>query len=272
MTHAMIRIQARGRMDISNERSFHLAPIAPGAPVRVEPPSISLHHAARSSRLDTHPRALSPVSVPRVLTVGPDRELVAARIGEVKAPATWKAEDGLHDLAAGRPHALLGSSEIHGEDHHQDRAPPRRLGLVKPTRQPTVFEARVIRAVVREFPSEDVRVKAFRGRDVRGGHFDVIDAAILLGVMKGHVCSKRASTCSTFWPTATTPRWSPGPRKSAALAVAARRAVKALSVGAAPTARSRSPSGRSIWRDAGSRPTPKRRSWRSPHSDRCRGS
>src|SRR6266540_3587679 len=151
MTHAMIRIQARGRMDISNERSFHLVPIAPGAPVRVEPPSISLHHAARSSRVDTHPRALSPVSVRRVLTVGPDRELVAARIEEVKAPATWKAEDGLHDLAAGRPHALLGSSEIHGEDHHQDRAPPRRLSLV----------------------------------------------------MKGHVCSKRASTCSTFWPTAT---------------------------------------------------------------------
>ena len=33
------------------------------------------------------------------LAIRPDRQFVPARIGEVKSPATWKAEDRLDDLA-----------------------------------------------------------------------------------------------------------------------------------------------------------------------------
>src|SRR5687767_13935325 len=114
----------------------------------------------------------------RVLLVRPNGELVAVRIGEVKTPAAWKRELGLHDFRAGLFEALLRRGEILGVE---DDEGPTRTGLAfcQAAGQPPVAELAIHRNVVLEGPTEGRVVEPARARDVADGELDVVDPAIV---------------------------------------------------------------------------------------------
>src|SRR5580698_6683869 len=87
-------------------------------------------------------------------------------------------EGGFNDIAVGGLDFVLDRGEVLGVNYDQrpERTDLRFLG--ESTGDAAVAEARVVGAVVREGPAEDVLVETLHGRQVGCGKFDVINSMV----------------------------------------------------------------------------------------------
>src|SRR4051812_5714985 len=99
--------------------------------------------------------AWRPCSSPVRDRLRPHRQLVPARVAEVKPTPTGKVKGWLRDLSTCRRHGGGDSVQVGGVQH--DEGTTRRGGFPppEPAAQPAIHKTRVLRTVVGERPAED---------------------------------------------------------------------------------------------------------------------
>src|ERR1017187_2348263 len=106
-------------------------------------------------------------------------ELVSTRIGEMEAPPAGKRKDLLDDCAIRRAHLRFHAGEIGRIDYNQWPSGRSRALPPEPAREPAVFKAGIVRAVVGEFPAEDTGIESLRFGDIGGRELDVVYPAFV---------------------------------------------------------------------------------------------
>lgn len=117
-------------------------------------------------------------------SIRPDRKLVPAWVGKVKAAATGKRKRRSHDFPPGCDHSLLGRLEINREDDDQRPARAHAVRLCESSVQTAIGKAGVIRPVVFEPPAERRSVELLRYWNAGHGKLDVVDPLIMLGTLE----------------------------------------------------------------------------------------
>src|ERR1017187_8415186 len=110
--------------------------------------------------------------------IGPNRQDVPLRIGEMKTAPAREIEGFAYDFPAGGDYLGLDAIQIGGVEHHERTSRgDLRIGG-ETTGDPPVMKAGIARAPVFELPAEDLAVKRLHAARVRAGELDVVDTWI----------------------------------------------------------------------------------------------
>src|SRR5205823_5332822 len=114
----------------------------------------------------------------RLFLFRPNRALVSTGLGEMKPASTGERENIFNNLTAKIDHSLAHLFQVRmiKDDQQSARADGRTfVRLRKPARDPAVLERSIIRAVIREFPAEQLLEELFCCGDVCRLKLNVID-------------------------------------------------------------------------------------------------
>src|SRR5437868_227096 len=109
---------------------------------------------------------------------GPNRALVTARLGELKAAPARERENLFGNLTAEFQHAVQGLFQVGMIKHDQTASggDGGALGLAcEPATNPAVVEGRVVGSVISEFPTEQALEELPGGSKISSLKFDVVD-------------------------------------------------------------------------------------------------
>jgi len=93
----------------------------------------------------------------------------------VEPPPAREREDLLDDCATCVLHLRLHTLKIGGIEYNQRPSRGYRVFLEEPSREPAVFKAGIVQAIVGEFPTKKTGIKSLRFGDIRGWELDIVD-------------------------------------------------------------------------------------------------
>src|SRR5688572_28125835 len=112
----------------------------------------------------------------RPLLLGPNAELVTARIGEVESPAAGERVRLAEDLAAGRAHGRDALLEVLRVENHERALRSKVIRLVDAADLPRpALDTGVLGTVVVELPPESGPIETLRCSQIADRELDVID-------------------------------------------------------------------------------------------------
>ena len=119
-----------------------------------------------------------------ILALGPDRQFIAIRVGEMQAAAAREGEFGAGDGASGLEDGLSGKGQVVGVQNDQRATGAYRFASGKAAAQAPIAELAVGGAKVGEGPAKHGTIKGFAACDVMDVEFDVVDSVV--AVVSGH--------------------------------------------------------------------------------------